>query len=459
MKGHNGPTTMDTVAAVLRKFDSFLLVKIILSVHQQLKRQNSGLPRMESISRFGSIPVVETGIKTAGTVYHRVKSSNGLFNWGFETAEALAYALMDSLRPAAKLIEGPLHQLDNFMCMSLDFVEQKVPSMYLPPEMMYWNTKEYMSDRLVKPVLSRANSMKHLGHAVLDSRVSNYAANRLDGALNVCDKYVDRFLPAEPAEDQPDGKSSSPEADDSNDSHVIQTIHRGQRISRKLKRRLTFRTRQELSALKKQSTEAVHVVFYVAELVATNPRLALQKGIELWKYLSADEPENQERPQNLEHLVVLLTRESARKMVHLINYTTNTVTKIPKTIRSQTRELLHHFLFATDRLIKAVHLEKAKNATITEATGLVHKLQHTYDELQNQTNLALQSFFPAGWKRKKSPPATTLGEESRIELTITQCILASMAFISVRTAELLHRQLQEGIAGPLVEDDVRDIWI
>lgn len=360
-------------------------------VHQQLKRQNSGIRRMESIARFGSIPVVETGIKTAGTIYHKVKTSNGLFNWGFETVEAVTYAFVDSFRPAAKLIEGPLHSLDSFMCKSLDFVEQKVPSMYLPPEMMYWNTKEYMSDHLVKPVLSRANSMKNLRHAVLDSRVSNYAADRLDGALNVCDKYVDRFLPAEPATDQPDGgKCLQPEQDYSDQIHVYQTIHRGKDISRKLTRRLTFRTRQELSALKKQSTEAVHIVFYAAELIATNPRLAMQKGVEAWKYLSAPEPENQARPKTIEQLAVLLTRESARKVVHLVNFTTNAVTKIPKTIRSQTRELVHHFLFATDRLIKAVHLEKAKNVTITEATGLVHKIQHTYDELQNQTNLALE---------------------------------------------------------------------
>lgn len=360
-------------------------------MHQQLKRQNSGLRRMESIARFGSIPVVETGIKTAGTVYQKVKTSNGLFNWGFETAEAMAYALVDSLRPATKLMEGPLHRLDEFMCKSLDFVEQKVPSMYLPPEMMYWNTKEYMADHLVKPVLSRANSMKNLGHVMLESRVSNYAAGRLDGALNVCDKYVDRFLPAEPVEDQPDAaKATLPEPDDSNETQVIQTFHRGQRISRKLKRRLTFRTRQELSALKKQSTEAVHVVFYAAELIATNPRLAMQKGVELWKYLSADEPENQARPQSMEHLFVLLTRESARKVVHLINYTSNSVTKIPKTLRSQTREILHHVLFLTDRFIKVVHLEKAKNATISEATGLMHRIQNAYDELQNQTNLALE---------------------------------------------------------------------
>lgn len=359
-------------------------------VHQKLKRQNSGLPRMESISRFGSIPVVETGLKTANTVYQKVKESNGLFNWGFETAEAITYAFVDSLRPAAKLIEGPLHRLDYFMCRSLDFVEQKVPSMYLPPEMMYWNTKEYMSDRLVKPVLSRANSMKNLGHAVLESRVSNYAAGRLDGALNVCDKYVERYLPVEPepSADQPD--SRNPTLHQSDDSHVIQTIHRGQLISRKLKRRLTFRTRQELTALKKQSTEAVHVVFYAAELIATNPRLAMQKSVELWQYLSADEPENQARPKTLEQLVVLLTRESVRKMVHLINFTAGTVTKIPKTVRSQTRELLHHMMFATNRLIKAAHLENAKNATITEATGLMHRIQHTYEELQNQTNLTLE---------------------------------------------------------------------
>uniref|UniRef100_A0A8D8I502 Lipid storage droplets surface-binding protein 1 n=1 Tax=Culex pipiens TaxID=7175 RepID=A0A8D8I502_CULPI len=396
---------------IFRTTAYFLSVKFILTVHQQLKRQNSGLPRMESISRFGSIPVVETGLKTAGTVYQKVKTSNGLFNWGFETAETVTYALVDSLRPAAKLIEGPLHQLDSFMCKSLDFVEQKVPSMYLPPEMMYWNTKEYMSDHLVKPVLSRANSMKNLSHAVLDSRVSNYAADRLDGALNVCDKYVERFLPAE---DQPDAASvPQPEPDEAGVMHVFQTIHRGQRISRKLRRRLTFRTRQELSALKKQSTEAVHVVFYAAELIATNPRLAMQKTVELWQYLSADEPENQARPNTFEQLAVLLARESVRKVVHMINFTASTVTKIPQTVRAQTRELVHHLLFATDRLIKAVHLEKAKNVTVSEATGLMHKLQNTYDELQNQTNLALErlAVFLSG--RLEAEKITTSSDNPR----------------------------------------------
>ncbi|XP_035894830.1 lipid storage droplets surface-binding protein 1 isoform X6 [Anopheles stephensi] len=381
-------------------------------VQRQLKRQHSGLPQMESLSRFSSIPVVETGIKTAGSVYERVKTSNGLLTWGFETAESITYALIDSLRPATKMIQGPLHQLDSIMCKSLDLVEQKVPSMYLPPEMMFWNTKEYMSDHLMKPVLSRANSMKNLGHAVLESRVSNYAAGRIDGALVVCDKYVERYLPTEP-QDQPDSCSAVTQADDSNQMHVVQTFHRGQQLSRKLKRRLTFRTRQELSALKKQSTEAVHVVAYAAELIATNPREAMQKAIELWRYLSKDEPENQARPRTLEQLAVLLTRESARKMVHLINFVTGAVTRVPKAIRAQTREIVHHFLFATEQLMKTVHLEKAKAATLSEASGLVNRIQHTYDDLQNQTNLALErlAVFLSG--RLEAEKITTSGNPRR----------------------------------------------
>lgn len=51
------------------------------------------------------------------------------------------------------------------------------------------------------------------------------------------------------------------------ETHVFQTIHRSQRFSKKLKRRLTIRTIAEAKALKKQSKQAIHVLFYAAELV------------------------------------------------------------------------------------------------------------------------------------------------------------------------------------------------
>lgn len=39
----------------------------------QIKRRNSGLPKMESVARLSSIPVVETGLKNAEHAYFRLK--------------------------------------------------------------------------------------------------------------------------------------------------------------------------------------------------------------------------------------------------------------------------------------------------------------------------------------------------------------------------------------------------
>lgn len=63
--------------------------------------------------------------------------------------------------------------------------------------------------------------------------------------------------------------------------------------------------------------------------IATDPKMALEKAKELWAILSKDEPENQARPQTIEELIVLITRESARRMVHLVNYTGVTASKLP----------------------------------------------------------------------------------------------------------------------------------
>lgn len=81
------------------------------------------------------------------------------------------------------------------------------------------NTKDYMTDHLVtvflienplrtcaktlrsfskvQPVLKRAGSMKQIGTAILDSPLSTYAADRFDGAIDVADKYVEKYLPSE----------------------------------------------------------------------------------------------------------------------------------------------------------------------------------------------------------------------------------------------------------------------
>lgn len=72
---------------------------------------------------------------------------------------------------------------------------------------MYWNTKEYMSDHLVRPVLKRADSVKQIGNAVLESQLTTYAADRIDGAFTAGDKFVDKYLvPIRFGQDQTDGE-------------------------------------------------------------------------------------------------------------------------------------------------------------------------------------------------------------------------------------------------------------
>lgn len=66
---------------------------------------------------------------------------------------------------------------------------------------MYLNTKEYMSDHIVRPVLKRANSVKQIGTVA-----SCYAANRIDGCINAANQYVDKYLPSE---DTTDGMRNS----------------------------------------------------------------------------------------------------------------------------------------------------------------------------------------------------------------------------------------------------------
>lgn len=62
---------------------------------------------------------------------------------------------------------------------------------------MYSETREY--------VLRRADSVKQLGTAVLDSRMTAVTATALERALTTADKYVDKYLPPD-YQDAADGE-------------------------------------------------------------------------------------------------------------------------------------------------------------------------------------------------------------------------------------------------------------
>lgn len=68
---------------------------------------------------------------------------------------------------------------------------------FLFPNKLRTCAKSLRSLPKVQPVLKRAGSVKQLGSAVLESPLSAYAADRIDGAINVADKYVEKYLPSE----------------------------------------------------------------------------------------------------------------------------------------------------------------------------------------------------------------------------------------------------------------------
>jgi len=113
----------------------FLLNKTILQIHLATATSGSGL-HLEAIDRIGSIPLVESSVKRVETIYDKVKNNNRLFSWYFETAEATISAAYETIQPAVKLFEPSIQRLDNVMCKSLDILEQRIPLVYLPPEMV-----------------------------------------------------------------------------------------------------------------------------------------------------------------------------------------------------------------------------------------------------------------------------------------------------------------------------------
>ncbi|XP_064072491.1 lipid storage droplets surface-binding protein 1 isoform X4 [Vanessa tameamea] len=365
--------------------------------------QRPVLPRLEALQRVANIPIVESGIEVTEKIYSRIRESNPLIRWYLTLGEKSLATGVQLALPAVQLLETPIHQFDKFLCMSLDVVEKR----------MYTETRQY--------VIRRADSVKQLGTAVLDSRMTAVTANALDRALTTADKYVDKYLPPD-YQDAADGMGNrvsvytqnkissmrkylvaiivtSAEAADNADTgraRAAQAVQHGARLKRKLQRRLTRQALAEAKAIKEQ----IHVLVYVAELVATDPVLAWHKAKELYSSLSKSEPENQARPDTLEQLLVLLSRETARKIVHLINYTHS---DLPNNIRQGLSLVTSHMSVVTDALLKTLPVETA----IKEVRGLRSRLHELLQQLQSTSKTYLEqlAMFVAGnEEREKIAP-------------------------------------------------------
>ncbi|KAJ3658781.1 hypothetical protein Zmor_010502 [Zophobas morio] len=114
---------------------------------------------MESVNRIVKLPVVESSINAATTVYEKVKEYNSVTQWTCNTAESVVNKAVEVGKPIATPIvqglEGPIKKVDGVFCTGLDYVENKVPAVKLPPGEMYTTTKDYVNNT-VTPAIGAA---------------------------------------------------------------------------------------------------------------------------------------------------------------------------------------------------------------------------------------------------------------------------------------------------------------
>ncbi|KDR24318.1 lipid storage droplets surface-binding protein 1 isoform X2 [Zootermopsis nevadensis] len=339
-------------------------------------------PHLVSVTRIVKLPIVETSWHLATDVYARIKKSNSLVSWGLNTAESSVQVALETTLPAMIVLERPFALIDSLLCKSLDIVEERVPLVTLPPIQIYETTKRYVSKAVVLPVLHRADSVKQFGLSQ-----ANSAVLRLDGVINVADKYVDEYLPGATSEENHEANNF---VSSSRNNKALQTFHRVDRLSRKLQRRLTQRTVAEVKAFRQYSEDALRFLLFTAELLVKDPKALKEKVVALWAELSKDEPENQQRPANLEQLTVMVTRELARRVVHLINYSQEGISTLPQTISQSLHIAADYCTQLTDIVVKVAHLGEMKEVAFARARIQINKIQALLKEINEYASQLLE---------------------------------------------------------------------
>nr|CAI5865461.1 unnamed protein product [Callosobruchus analis] len=95
---------------------------------------------MESVNRISKLPVVESTIQTATSLYEKVKDYNTVTHWTLSTAESTVQKAVEVGKPIAtpviKNLEGPIKKVDGVFCTGLDYVENKLPVVKMPPNVV-----------------------------------------------------------------------------------------------------------------------------------------------------------------------------------------------------------------------------------------------------------------------------------------------------------------------------------
>lgn len=86
--------------------------------------------------------------------------------------------------------------------------------------------------------------------------------------------------------------------------------------------------------------------------MAKDPKAFAEKMKAIWAHLSEDEPENQKPPENIEQLIEMLSRESARRFVHVTNFIVKNIYLAPAHAGQAFTYTAHEVAVLVDKFVK-----------------------------------------------------------------------------------------------------------
>jgi len=197
---------------------------------------DSGVIKMEAISRLSSLPLVNSAIGLATDGYSRFKSYNSLLSATLSKAEQSLLFMSSTAKPFIQKLEKPISMADNIACQGLDKLEQKVPALKKSTDELKDETKKlyegsvqriggmrkYSTDKLHDMKDYSVNKVT----GILDSSYIRVFIKSIDTAIDLTHNAVDHYLPAianEPPVDKSEGQT---------------LVVRMSRLSEKMRRRM-----------------------------------------------------------------------------------------------------------------------------------------------------------------------------------------------------------------------------
>jgi len=200
--------------------------------------QNQNPIQIQVLSRFASLPIINSAIGFATDGYSRFKSYNGLIGATLSKAEQSILFMATTAKPVIEKLEKPISIADNIACQGLDKLQEKVPALNKSTEEIKDDTK-----KLFEGSVNRIEDIRKYGNTkfrgikdygvtkvttVLDSPYIKAFLKSIDTAIDLTHNAVDHYLPAAANEPRVDDETKTEQ------TLVVRMSH----LSDKMRRRM-----------------------------------------------------------------------------------------------------------------------------------------------------------------------------------------------------------------------------